>query len=237
MSVVELSVTMMIMGIVIAATATLVIGVQRTNAQTINRLDQIESARNSVERMSRTLRAAVMPSQLLSSCAGCIEDAFIRGEDYQVQFYSNIDNPGNSVGPSRVTYQVVETSPGVGDLVQTIQVPDSPVPTPTGYVYCDSVANPTPACLARVKKLTIARGVLIDSAVPMLSYYDRNGAQLLTAGGALTAGQLAAVLSIELSVSVQEQGSARALPTQYVQRIMLPNAQAVIRQTEEEETP
>ena len=236
MSLVELSVTMMIMGVVIAATATLVIGVQRTNAQTINRLDQIESARTAVERMSRTLRAAVMPSQLLSSCAGCIEDAFIHGEDYQVQFYSNIDNPRNTIGPSRVTYEVLETSPGVGDLVQTIQVPNSPVPSATGYVYCDAEASPTPACLARVRTLTIARDVLIDPAVPMLAYYDRGGDRLPTAGGALTASQLAIVLSIELSVKVQVQGASEALPTQYVQRIMLPNAQAVIRQTEDEET-
>ncbi len=48
--------------------------------------------RSAVERMSKTLRTAVKPSQLLSNCAGCTEDAFIKAEDFAVQFYANLDN-------------------------------------------------------------------------------------------------------------------------------------------------
>ena len=233
-SLVELLVTMMVMGVIVAATATLVIGAQRTNSQTIARLDQVESARNAVERMSRTLRASVMPSQLLSSCAGCTEDAFVRGEDYEVQFYANIDNPRNTVGPSRVTYAVAETASGVADLVQTIQIPNSPTPTATGYQYCDPIADTGPACQSRVQTMTIARGVLVDTARPMLTYYSADG-PLATSGGALSAVDLARVLAVELQVVVQQQTSQRAQPTTYIQRILLPNAQAVIRQGEEEE--
>ena len=232
-SLVELMVTMMVMGIVIAATATLVIGAQRTNAQSIARLDQVESARNAVERMSRTLRASVMPSQLLSSCAGCTEDAFVRGEDYAVQFYANIDNPRNTVGPSRVTYTVTETAPGVADLTQTIQVPNSPTPTATGYQYCDASTDTSPACQGRVQAMVIARGVLLDPARPLITYYSADG-QLATSGGALSASDLSRVLAVELQVTVQQQTSFQALPTTYIQRILLPNAQAVIRQGEEE---
>lgn len=233
LSLVELAVTMMIMGIVVAATATLVIGAQRTNSQTIARLDQVESARTGVERMSRTLRASVMPSQLLQSCAGCTEDAFIRGTDFEVQFYANINNPGNTVGPSRVTYEVIETAPGVVDLVQTIQIPNSPIPTATGYQYCNPAVDTSPDCLARVKKMTVARNLLTTTGFPMLSYYDRSGVQLVPSAGVLTAAQLGSVLSIELRVTVQQQISYQAQPTTYIQRIMLPNAQAVIRQGEE----
>lgn len=236
-SLVELSITMLIMGVVIAATATLVIGAQQTNAQTMNRGDQIQEARNGVERMSRTLRASVMPSQLLSACAGCTEDAFIRGEAYEVQFYANVDNPGNSIGPSRVTYEIVETAPGVGDLLQTLQIPNSPVPTASGYVYCNPVTDTSPACQARVSRQIIARDVLVDASRPMLSYYDLTGSQLVPVSGALTSEQLRLVLAIEVRLEVQTQGSNKPQPTEYIQRIMLPNAQAIIRAGEEEATP
>lgn len=236
-SLVELSITMLIMGVVVAATAVLVIGAQQTNAQTMNRGDQIQEARNGVERMSRTLRSSVMPSQLLSACAGCTEDAFIRGESYEVQFYSNIDNPGNSVGPSRVTYEVVETAPGVGDLVQTVQIPNSPVPTSSGYIYCNPVTDTSPVCQARVSRQPIARDVLVDASRPLLTYYDMNGTELVPSGGALTGEQLRLVLAVEVRLRVQEQTSNRAQPTEYIQRIMLPNAQAIIRAGEEESTP
>jgi len=231
LSLVELAVTMMIMGIVVAATATLVIGAQRTNSQTIARLDQVESARTAVERMSRTLRASVMPSQLLVSCAGCTEDAFIQGGDFGVQFYSNINNPGNTVGPSRVTYEVIATAPGVANLVQTIQIPNSRIST--GYQYCNPAVDTTPLCLSQVKKITVARNLLTATGFPMITYYDQSGDQLVPTGGVLTAAQLGSVLSVELRVTVQQQVSYRAQPTTYIQRIMLPNAQAVIRQGEE----
>jgi type II secretory pathway pseudopilin PulG len=234
LSLVELAVTMMIMGVVFAATATLVIGAQRTNAQTIARLDQIESARTGVERMSKTLRASVMPSQMLSTCAGCVEDAFIRGEGYDVQFYSNINNPDNSVGPSRVTYTVVATGAGVGNLVQTIQTPNSPIPIATGYQYCNPVVDLSPTCQSHVKEMVAARDVRTDTGSPIFTYYDGSGAELVPSAGALTAAQLASVLSIELRLTVQMQVSVEAQPTTYIQRIMLPNAQAVIRQGEEE---
>lgn len=233
LSLVELAVTMMIMGIVVAATATLVIGAQRTNSQTIARLDQVESARTAVERMSRTLRASVMPSQLLMSCPGCTEDAFIRGADFEVQFYANINNPGNTVGPSRVTYQVIETAPGVVDLVQTIQIPRYPTPTAAGYQYCDPAVDTSPACVGQVKKMTAARNLLTTTGFPMITYYDQGGVPLVPVAGVLTAAQLGSVLSVELRVTVQKQVSYRAQPTTYIQRIMLPNAQAVIRQGEE----
>lgn len=235
MSLTELAVTMMITGMVVATTVTLVIGTQRTNAQTIARLDQIETARTAVERMSRTLRTAVMQSQLLLNCAGCTEDAFIRGEDYAVQFYANIDNPGNTVGPSRVTYILTTSGPATGELVETVQTPDSAVATPgSGYAYCnpDPAASPTAACLSRVTQRVIARGVITGPA-PVFTYYAPDGNPLPMTGGILTADRLPEVLAVELRLTVQQPGTTQALPTTYIQRIMLPNARAVIPQDEE----
>ena len=43
------------------------------------------------------------------------------------------------------------------------------------------------------------------------------------------------MLAIELTVSVQSTTVTKANPTTYIQRITLPNAQAVLRQGEDED--
>ncbi|OZB48540.1 MAG: hypothetical protein B7X40_06955 [Cellulomonas sp. 14-74-6] len=229
---------MSLFSIVLIAVSTLSIGFMRTNQQNINRQDQIDVARSATEAMSKTLRTAVMPSQLTSSCAGaCAADAFVLGQDFAVQFYANLNNAGNTVGPSRVTYTVI-TAGGVSSLVEKIQTPDSPVPAASGYLYCDAeAAGASSTCKARLRTRTLAVGV--QTATPMFSYYSATSATALSpaaSGGSLSSTDLGNVLAIELHVTVQKQASARANPTTYIQRITLPNAQAVLRQ-EEAATP
>lgn len=233
----ELLVTMMIMSFIVLTTAALVIGTQNASQQNVNRLDQVQEARNGTERMSQTLRTAVMPSQLLGTCLGCNEDAFVQGRKFEVQFYGNFNNPNNTIGPSRITYVVEDPDgDGVGELTQTIQIPDSPHPTNTGYQYCNP-ASGSPSCLARVKKTVVARDVLRDPAVPLIRYFNELGEELDPGNGSLTGNQLSRVLSVELHLRVQGQqgGSQQAKETSFIQRIMLPNAQAVIRQGQDEE--
>ncbi len=231
---VELLITMMIMSFIVTATVALVIGTQETSQQNSNRLDQIQEARSGSERMSETLRTAVMPSQLLANCAGCTEDAFVQGRRFEVQFYGNIDNPGNSVGPSRVTYVLEDDdADGVGNLVQTIQVPDSSTPSTSGYQYCSSTAQ---SCQQRIRTSTVARDVLVEPSKPLFRYFGPAGEEYNPGNGSLAANQLSRVIAVEIYVRVQGQGqgSSQARETSYIQRIMLPNTQAVIRQGEDE---
>jgi prepilin-type N-terminal cleavage/methylation domain-containing protein len=222
MSLTELLVTMFITSILIAGTATLVVGVSRTNGANIDRTDQVDTARVGVERMVQALRTSVMQSQL--GCSGCTADAFIQGADYGAQFYANINNAGGTVGPSKVTYRIVTTGTGTGDLRQTIQRPDSATPSPTlGFQYTNT---------ANIVDTVIARGVRTDTGAPMFAYFDGASARLVPTSGALTAAQLKNVLAIEVQLTVQTP-SQRARPTTYVQRLLLPNAEAVIRQNEE----
>ncbi|WP_426592051.1 prepilin-type N-terminal cleavage/methylation domain-containing protein [Cellulomonas sp. McL0617] len=234
-SLVEMLMTMIIFGIVIAATASLTIGFARTNGQSVSRQDQIDVARTTVETVSKKLRTAVMPSQLTSTCTLCTQDAFVVGKDYSVQFYANINNPGNTVGPSRVTYAITATGTGVGTLVEKVQTPDSNVPTSSGYVYCDAEASgATSLCKARLNTQTLARGVQTATGTPMFAYYDGAGTRLLPASGAsLSATDLSHVLAIELTVTVQAQNTTRVRPTTYIQRLTLPNAQAILRQEDD----
>ena len=219
----ELLVTMFIVGLVLSATATLTIGLLRSNAENISRTDQVDSARVAVESMAKTLRTSVMQSQLGAS--GTTADAFIQGDNYAVAFYANIDNPNNSIGPSKVTYRIDATGTGVGDLYQTVQKPDSPTPSPTGYLYTNT---------ANIVERLVARDLRTDGARPMFSYYDGSSDTPLSTGtSGLSSADLANVLAIELSVTVQADSGITAKPTTYVQRMLLPNAEAVIRQGEE----
>jgi prepilin-type N-terminal cleavage/methylation domain-containing protein len=235
-SLTELLVVMLIMGIVTGATAALTIGFQRTNAQNVSRQDQIDTARTAVEAMSKTIRTAVKPVQINSSCGGCTQDAFVAGGDFSVQFYANLDNQGNLVGPSRVTYAVSPSGATAGQLIESIQVPDSNVTFGTaGYVYCPATAvGATALCKARLKTRPVGFGILTTAGSPIFKYYDVSGARMTPAtGGSITPTQLGHVLAIEIVIQAQSRNATTAVPTTYIQRVMLPNAQAVIRQGED----
>lgn len=234
-SLTEMLVSMMVFSVLIAAVGTLVIGFTRSNAESISRQDQVDSARVVVETMSKKLRTAVMPSQLTTTCTLCTQDAFVIGRDFSVQFYANINNPKNSVGPSRVTYTLTTTGPAAGTLVEKVQVPEDNEPSANGYEYCDAEAAPAGSeCSKRLTTRTLATGVQSNTG-PMLAFYDSTGARLTPpANGSLTADELSRVLAVELVVSVQAQNATRVDPTTYIQRVTLPNAQAVLRQDEED---
>ena len=231
MTLVELMVVMLVSSIIAVLTVTLVIGVMSTNTRNVVRQDQIDSARVAVESMSRTLRASVKPSQVSVACgAGCVEDAFLIGTKTKVQFYSNIDNPSNVTGPSRVTYAVTTTGPDSGNLVETVQIPNSNVPGSTGYAYCTPGSG---GCAARIRTRVIARDVVFD-AQPLLRYFDAEGKEMVPTGtGSLSASQLKTVLSVEFRVAVMDRSVDKPKPTTYIQRLMLPNAQAVIKAGDE----
>ena len=239
-SLTELLVTMFIMGIVVAATVSLTIGFERTNAQNVSRQDQIDTARTAVEAMSKSLRTAVKPAQLTSTCTFtfCTQYAFLQGTDFSVQFYANLNNQNNNIGPSRVTYTLVTTGPTAGQIIETIQQADPPTgtapwPGPLGYAYCDAtLGSATTACKLRFSTRPVAFGALATTGKPMLKYYDAAGHQMspVLSGGSLALDQLGQVVSVEIVVTVQSTNVTKPNPTTYVQRVTLPNAQAVIRE-------
>lgn len=237
-SLVELLVGMLILGMVIAATTTLTIGFQKTNAQNITRQDQIDIARTATERVSKVVRTAVKPSQLIDCLTPACEDvtAFISASQTGMQFYANLNNAGNVRGASRVTYSVGTTGADAGVLIEKVQVPDhdafgNPIITTNGYTYCNAeVGGASAACKANLTVRRVATGVITAGAVPLFTYFDDQGAPMpLTAGSSLTAAQIDKVLAIELTVKVQKTGASAAKLTTFIQRIQLPNAQAVLR--------
>lgn len=233
----ELNITMIVLSVILVATTSLIIGFQRSNAENMSRQEQIDSARYAAERMSRSIRAAVKPAQITTSCTGatCQDIVFMLGEDYHVKFYANLDNEGGKTGPSRVEYVIED-----GSLREIVQVPDSPTPSASGFQYCDyKAASASQACKDRVATRLLAEGVRTDLGVPLFTYWTHDGHRLDPAayGGTLTGEQMQTVVAVEVHINVQAPNATRAAPTEYVQRIMLPNVQAIIRQEEEATTP
>jgi hypothetical protein len=84
--------------------------------------------------------------------------------------------------------------------------------------------------------LPVGFGILTPAGEPIFKYYDNAGARMTPASGAsLTAAQLAKVLSVELVVQAKSLTVTTVPATTYIQRVMLPNAEAVIRQ--QKDTP
>jgi prepilin-type N-terminal cleavage/methylation domain-containing protein len=218
LTLVELSVTMMIMAVLAAAAAALYVGSLKTATGTQSRLEEVNDGRIAVSAMSRSLRTAILPSQLYDT-SSTETAAFIEATPLSMRFYANINNPDNSIGPSRVTYTVTPQ----GELVETVQPPNQPVIN-NKYVYCDPAAA---GC--SVSSKVLARGV--DPAVRIFTYYDPLGASM--SGSVLSQAQMENIDSVDVSLTVEQRGSGGDGST-YVTRIALPNHDAVIRSEEED---
>ena len=218
----EMSVTMLVLGMLVAALGAMVISGERITAGVKERLDQSNSATIAMQRMSRNLRTAVLQSQLTTACiiSACTDSAFLVGSPSQVSFYADVDNPKNSVGPSRVTYTVT-----AGTLVETVQKPDSPVPDATGYHYC---TIGTGGCTARTTTLAIG----VQTTTPVFAYYTAAApttAMTMGTGGVLSSAQLKTVDSIDITLQVLLPGGPAVGGATMVQRVALPNADSVVR--------
>lgn len=225
----ELVVVMFVLSIIVIATMTLTTTLQRTNAQTLNRQEQIDDVRFAMDRMTRTLRSAVRPSQLSTACATCTADAFVSGQQFAVQFYANIESTYAVPVPSRVTYTVAATGPTAGVLVERIQEPDQGTPTSSGWTYCNAEAAGAPAaCRARLQRRTLATGIRA-TGTPLFAYYASNDAGLNASGTGLAAAELGTVVAIELQLTATSTGVAAAQPTTVVQRVLLTNPYTLLR--------
>jgi hypothetical protein len=218
----EMSVTSLVLGLLLAAIAGMVISGERITSGVKERLDQSNSATIAMQRISRNLRTAVLQSQLTTACiiSSCTDSAFLVGSPTQVSFYADVDNPKNAVGPSRVSYTVTG-----GQLIETVQKPDSPVPDTSGYHYCTAG---TTGCVIRTEVL--ARGV--QTTNPVFAYYTAaapSTPMAMATGNSLSAAQLKTVDSIDVTLQVLLPAGPAVGGATMVQRVALPNADSVVR--------
>lgn len=222
----ELVVACLVMGMVLTGGFLVLSGALKTSQGTKDRLNDINNARLAVSSMSRSLRTAVLPSQLDDNTSSTTA-AFIQGGATLVQFYADINNPatlppsGNTrYGPSQVTYAVSgPTNNQV--LTQTVQPPNLHDVNDHNYQYC---VPGTSGCV--VYTTILARGIDASTAKPLFVYYDATG----TALGTLNASNLDDVDSIDIRVGMDTVSSAPMGTTSFSTRVSLPNHESLLRQ-------
>lgn len=221
---VELMVTMIIATIVLAGTVAVSSGLQRTAATVFARQDQTDIGRQAADRMTTTLRSASKPGLLNLTCSsGCTDEAFMAASGAMSSFYANLNNDGGATGPVKVGYAVPASGAQSGHLVETVQ---KAVVTGSTYSFCNT--SDASCRTATVTTRDLTPGATVATSPPLLRYFDSSGAELAAGGAVLTADQRAAVMSVEITVSVQRQSATKADPSTYVTRIDLPNQQSVL---------
>lgn len=214
---VELVVVIFVLGIVLAGVQTTLIITQKTVSQNAQRLDQNAQAKTAMDSMSRILRTAVLPSQLNATGTTGTAAAFIQGTATSVQFYADLNNDANTIGPSRITYVI-----NGGVLTETIQAPNAHAVGDYNYQYC----TPGPGCNTVVSRV-LARNV--QTANPLFTYYAKNGSKFTDP--TLTAAELASVDSIDILITVLSSQNQTIHGSTLTMRVTLPNADSVAQPT------
>jgi prepilin-type N-terminal cleavage/methylation domain-containing protein len=219
---IEMLTVVFLLGIIIAVSMGELAGAQGTTRNNAYRVDQTQQAKAAIETMSKELRTAVLPSQILGSCSGCSQAAFLSANWNSVQFYANVDNPSNTVGPSQVSY-TLQGSASPYALVEVIRPPDAHAATDYNYQY--TCTNGVGSC--HVYTRTIASSVVASATNPLFAYYDYSG-NLLTVP-ITGAANLANVDSVSLSLTVQ--ANPRQQGSTVLTHVTLPNADALVQST------
>jgi prepilin-type N-terminal cleavage/methylation domain-containing protein len=219
---IEMMTVVFLLGIILAISMGELIGAQGTTRNNAYRLDQTQQAKTAVETMTKELRTAVLPSQILGSCTGCNQAAFLSADWNSVQFYANVGNPSNTVGPSQVSYNLTGSAAPYA-LVEVIRPPDAHAPTNYNYTY--TCINGVGSC--RVYTRTIATKVYASKLNPLFAYYDYSGNSIPVP--ITGAANLATVDSVSLSLTIQDNPRERG--STVLTHITLPNADALIQST------
>jgi prepilin-type N-terminal cleavage/methylation domain-containing protein len=213
---IEMVVVISILGVVLAIVQGMTVMAFKDVGSNATRLDQAQQAKSGMESMSKVLRTAVLPSKLLGSCTLCNISAFLQGSTSSVSFYANVNNPGNTVGPSKASYTVDAT----GKLVEVIQPPDAHLVTDTNYQYCDATLSSCTTDRTRV----VAYGV--SGLNTLFTYYDKFGVVIPPP---LDAVELTKVASMDIVLTVKRTANVKG--TTLTQRVTLVNADRVIDTT------
>lgn len=213
---VEMVVVIGILGIVLAMVQTTLVFSQRTVSGTGVRITEEGQAKTAIDAVSKLLRTAVLPSQLNATGSSATAAAFIQGTKNSVQFYANINNDANTMGPSQVSY----TLSASGTLTETVRPPDAHAATNYNYTY---TCTPGPTCPVTTRVLAYN----VSTTQTMFTYYTKSGAAITDA--TLTAAELTSVDSIDVVIQVKSSSTVQA--TTLTERVTLPNADSVAQPT------
>jgi type II secretory pathway pseudopilin PulG len=219
---IELLVSMVIFGILIALITGLLIKTQNQVSGLKVRIDDVDQARLAVDATTRAIRTAIEPAQLQVSCGNCSgtvsqSTAFTYASATKAQFFTN--NGSTTNGPTLVTIATTIIN-GVNVIMKTTQPPDaSSVGMNWTYNACTIGSA---GCL--IQQLIIARG--IPTGLTLFNYYDETPTELVpSAGASLGSFALNSIDSVAVNVTVANSNKfTAAKPTTIMARVQLPNA-------------
>jgi prepilin-type N-terminal cleavage/methylation domain-containing protein len=223
-SLAEMLSTLVIMGVLTTIVSTMFITSMKATQSNAGRLDQQNSGRTAMEAMTRVIRTAVLPNSL-AACSCGYAVAFLAGTPTSMSFYADVDNSGNTVGPSQVTLSV---NTATGDLVQITQPPDAGSGLSAGGYTWTPCTYRAVGCSKRGKLL--AKGVAAPATAPYLFTYYLHGD--LTPYGTVNATDLGNVDAVDILMKIKLTSSAKAASSTFVQRVSLPNVDTVIEATD-----
>ncbi len=218
----EMVVVIFILGLILTMAQGALIGTNKIVGGNVARNDQTQQARVAIESMSRSLRTAILPTQLNSSCTTCSSTAFIQGDSTYVTFYANLNNdytvappPGLSDdGPSKVSYQVVS-----GTLTESIRRPDPHNANPSSYSY---------TCAAGSVGCTVRSRVLATKVVmnqPLFTYFAKDGITSIATPLEASTTRLSAVDSVDIFLTVRSAANTKG--SSFTIRVQLPNVDSL----------
>jgi prepilin-type N-terminal cleavage/methylation domain-containing protein len=203
LSLVELLVTMALMGVVASLTASTVIGVNSNLTKNRNREDSLRIASVAMESMSKSLRSAT-PLDVAGTPPSRLP-AFSQALDKEMTFYTSLS------GPLRRVHYLIDAS---GNLVeQTALARAGSAP------YWDFTGQPTSSRVIGSKVPAAAAALFV--------YKDDTGAVIPAPGTDATA--LTQVRSVDVTLTVQADSRSRVKPVVLTTRVSLPAYYVVSR--------
>lgn len=193
---VELSITLLILGLVMAFLFSSIESAERTVAATKLRVTNLDEARTLMAVLTKDLRTA---TRLQAGTA-----PFVNANDRDVTFYANLDNATG--GPRKIRIYVDSSN----EIIASVTDPDAASVAPD-YTYTGTA-----------KLRYVGRYLANSPAQPVFEYVDADGTQLTTP---LSSADLLAVASVKITLVVRAISSLSVGNITLVDQVRLPNVE------------
>lgn len=200
----EMIVTILILGIIVAATTAMFLTGQRVTGSTSNRVENLIEGQRLIAASTKDVRTAI-------TVQGGQTAALMVAKPYEVQFYANLETSASQTAPNKIRIYVDSTNPKERKMVETIQAPDNLTADPPTY----GVKPP---------QLRYIGGYIInqDRAEPIFTFLDVDGAPV-SLSAVPTNAELAKIAVVKIRLIVRKTSGAAEGPLTLENRVRLPN--------------
>lgn len=211
---IEMSVVLLVLGIILAAVTAAFISARRTTDGIDNRLENLGEAQILMQALTKDIRTATP----IPDAAGGQLPAFRYAGPDHAQFYANLNTTSVDIAPKLVDISIDRTNPTAPVLVELIT--DPYVLTTETPTYPDPVGDPT-GYATRTKKRLVGRFTTNnDTTKPLFVYRDAQNDLAAPLGDPLKASK---VLAVFIKLSVRKSTSLAVKATTLENQVRLPN--------------